>query len=709
MATSIAAVRALLAAPSLEGQEFSILAGIAALKASEGNSRDVQDLVIRALDRSDEFQREISLLMSLARGQGLFPYVESIAPGILPLADQIALEMNRPDNLDGVVFHKVQTEVYRKLMDGQNVILSAPTSFGKTVILDALIASGKYNNIVIIVPTIALIDELRRRLARFTEFRLITHPGQGYGERNLLVLTQERYLAIEEMPAPDLFFIDEFYKLDESTDRSELLNHALYRLRKTGAQFYLAAPVIQALSGDLPSELRANLIVTDYATVAADTIPVSADTDEEEREQIKRILSEVDGPTLIYCKSPNRVRTVSRWLQQDAPEGGYGTGMAETANWIEANISRRWSLPKALRLGIGSHHGRLPRWLGPLIIKGFDEGNIGVLVCTNSLIEGVNTRAKNIIILDNRIANSAYNYFTFANIKGRGGRMLKHFIGRIFMFNPPPAEVLPSIDMPGLSQSDSASESLLLSLDERDRTEHSQERLRDVLGQQYLSVETMRKNPGVDPASQIELAKHLATTRASSLSLLTWSKAAPSYKELAAVIGLIWEYMPPKGATNHLAKSAKQLTYLINQLSVMGGDVARFIAKVAEDAETDDEYDAKVEETFNFLRFWVDHNLPARLRAVDSIAKEVLPRRSVRPGNFEVFAARTEAGYQAPLLLTAEEFGIPSQVSRKLLRRIPRRDTLDSLIWGLRGLDLDAVPELTRYERQLLDYALSSD
>ncbi len=280
---------------------------------------------------------------------------ESIAPSMLPLADLIALEMNRPDNLEGVVFDRVQTEVYRKLMAGENVILSAPTSFGKTVILDALIASGKYNNIVIIVPTIALIDELRRRLARFNDFTLISHPGQARTDRNLFVLTQERYLAIEEMPTPDFFFIDEFYKLDDATDRSELLNHALYRLRKTGAQFYLAAPMIQALSEELPAELRASLIVTDFATVAADTIAVRADTDEEERREIKRILSEVDGPTLVFCKSPNRVRTVSRWLQEDAPEGGYGAGMIHTAKWLETNISSRWSLPKALRLGIGSH------------------------------------------------------------------------------------------------------------------------------------------------------------------------------------------------------------------------------------------------------------------------------------------------------------------------------------------------------------------
>lgn len=196
MANSITDIKTLLAADTLVGQEFSVLADIASLKAVHGGTRDVQDLVIRALDRAQDFRTELPLLMSLARDHGLFPYIDDIDSSTLPLADLIALEMHRPDGLDGVVFHRVQAEIYRKLMDGQNVMLSAPTSFGKTVIMDALIASGRYKNILLIIPTIALINEIRRRLNKFDNFKTITHPGQSYEERNLFVLTQERYLEV---------------------------------------------------------------------------------------------------------------------------------------------------------------------------------------------------------------------------------------------------------------------------------------------------------------------------------------------------------------------------------------------------------------------------------------------------------------------------------------------------------------------------------
>jgi hypothetical protein len=709
VANSIEALKGALASTSLAGRQFSLLADIASLKAVRGNSPEIQDLVIRALDRHKDFQSEMPLLMSLARDQGLFPYIEDIHPDLLSLPDLIALEMHRPEGLDDVVFHRVQADIYRKLMDGENVILSAPTSFGKTLIIDALIASGKYNNVVTIVPTIALIDEVRRRLTeRFRGFKVITHPGQAYEDRNLFVLTQERFLALQDMPTPDLFFVDEFYKLNDISTRADLLNKAIYRLMKTGAQYYLAAPSIQELSRFLSAELRAGLFVTDYATVAADTYRISPRSNDERRTEIQRILKEVDGPTLIYCKSPHRAREVSQWLREDAPPGGYARGMPAAADWLEENFSGQWSLPKSLRMGLGSHHGKLPRWLGPLLVKGFEAGELGVLVCTSTLIEGVNTQAKGIIILDKNIAKKAYDYFTFANIRGRGGRMLKHFIGKIYLFNAPPIFELPSIDMPGLSQSESASEGLLLSIDEEDRTRETTERLREITEQSDLSQETMRLNQGVDPREQITLAKHLATVPASSLKDLIWDTPAPKYPELLAVVTLIWDFIPPWGLQSHGATSAKQLTLFAQWIAGANGVTKDIIAQFAGTQETQREYDKKIEEAFDFIRFWIDHNLPALIRTVDRIAKEILPQRGINPGNYEAYASRMEQGFQPPMLLTAEEYGIPSQITRKLMTGMTAPKDLDELLSRLKNLSSRQAERLGDFERELVEQALST-
>ncbi|POH74671.1 DEAD/DEAH box helicase [Arthrobacter glacialis] len=708
MAVSIEVLKTALATPNLMGNEFSILADIASLKSIHGNIPEIQDLVIRALDRHVEFHAELPLLMSLARDQGLFPYIDSIDSDLLSLPDLIALEMHRPEGLENVVFHRVQAEVYRKLMSGENVILSAPTSFGKTLIIDALIASGNYKNVVIIVPTIALIDEIRRRLSqKFHDFKIITHPGQAHGERNLFVLTQERFLALEDAPNPDLFFVDEFYKSNDQSVRADLLNQAIYRLMKTGAQYYFAAPTIQELSAFLPQDLRAALIVTDYSTVAADTYRINPRSNEERRAEIQRILKEIDGPTLIYCKSPHRAREVSEWLREDAPDGGYGAGMPDAADWLEDNFSDQWSLPKSLRLGFGPHHGKLPRWLGPLLVRGFEEGSLGVLVCTSTLIEGVNTQAKGIIILDKNIAKKAYDYFTFANIRGRGGRMLKHFIGKIYLFNAPPLFELPSIDIPGLSQSDSASDGLLLSIDDIDRTERAKERLREVLSQSFLSENTMKLNQGVDPHAQIELAKYLATASVTSLGKLLWNSAAPKYPELLAVVNLVWEFIPPLGLQSHGVTSAKQLTLFTQRMAGVDGDTKDLIAVLAGEPDGQRAYDKKIEETFDFIRFWIEHNLPALIRAVDRIAKEVLTSRGIQPGSYEAFASRMGHGFLPPLALTAEEYGIPSKVTKKLVAGLPAFKNLDGLLHYFKNLDQRKVAVLTDFERRLMDNALS--
>lgn len=194
----------------------------------------VQELVLRAMDKYELFDESIGIIDSLARELGLFPYLE---PERLSLQDLLAYEAHRVTIADNdIVFHGPQAEVYYKLINGQSIVLSAPTSFGKSLIIDALISSNNFDNIVIVVPTIALIDETRRRLSKFNNnYRIITHSLQKTGERNIYVLTQERVLEENFIGKVDFFIIDEFYKLSpwaDSGNRCALLNEAFYRLYK---------------------------------------------------------------------------------------------------------------------------------------------------------------------------------------------------------------------------------------------------------------------------------------------------------------------------------------------------------------------------------------------------------------------------------------------------------------------------------------------
>lgn len=689
--------------------EFELLSDIAAFTSINGIGPESTDLVIRALECISRTGSEAEVLRSLAILHGLYPYAVQGADHD-SLRDAVVMEMNRPNPNSEVVFHRIQSQVFHRLVEGENVILSAPTSFGKSVVIDALVQTGKYNNLVLVVPTIALLDETRRRLSKFRDYKIVTHPNQELSERNILVMTQERLLAVPRLPTVDFFFIDEFYKLADEKEgvleqRASMLNQAFLRLVKTGAQFYFAGPVVEGLASVLPSNLRASFIRTDFSTVAADTRRINASNDEERLAKVADLVGEVCDPTLVYCQSPAKTRKVLEVLiQQRSSNANERRGLPEVAEWIEENYHPEWIVSKALRSGVGVHHGRLPRWLAQRMVQGFEDGDLDTLVCTNSLIEGVNTRAKRIIILDRKVANRTYNYFTFANIRGRVGRMFKHFVGEIVLFHDAPTQEFPEIDIPGVSQSDMAPSSLLVQIDEDDWSSATRERVAPVLEESGLSLKVLRDVKGVEPEAVTELAKHLRALPTSRLRSLQWSTSYPKWAELQTACELIWDYIPPSYHRGHGAYTAQQLAYQVNQASLVEGRMKDIIAGFVENEyDQNSSVDERIESAFDFVRYWLDHNFPTALRALDVVASEVLEERGLESGSFDGFAARVESMFSAPHLKTLEEYGLPLEISRQLVRGLGNSRSLDEMldaVVAMRGAE--RIP-LTRFERSLLE------
>lgn len=693
---------------------FDVLAGIAGFTSLRGVGGQSTDLVIRALERIDREGPHGELLGSLMLQHGLYPYaIDTINAD--SLRDAVVMEMNRPNPNEGTIFHRVQSQVFHRLIEGENVILSAPTSFGKSVIVDALVQTGRYSNLVLVVPTIALLDETRRRLSRFREYKLVTHPNQELGEKNILVMTQERLLAVPKMPRVDFFFIDEFYKLADERDgvleqRASMLNQAFLRLVRTGAQFYFAGPLVEGLTEALPENFRASFVRTDFSTVAADTTSLKASNDDERLALTSELVGEKCDPTLVYCQSPQKTRKVLEVLiESRSKSSSTGRGMTDAAEWIEQNYHPDWIVAKALRLGIGVHHGRLPRWLAQRVVQGFESGELDVLVCTNSLIEGVNTRAKRIIILDRKVANKAYNYFTFANIRGRAGRMFKHFVGEVFMFHEAPQHEFPEIDIPGVTQSEIAPDSLLIQIDEADWSAETKERLVPVLKESGLSLDLMRKLKGVEPASVVELATHLRGMPVSRLQELQWTTSYPKWSELKLACELIWEFIPPPYHTGHGAFSASQLAFRLNHAAQAEGRMKDIIASFVDDSNSQSgSVDDRIESAFDFVRYWLDHNFPTALRALGEIANEIMAERGVNAGSFEGFAARVESMFSAPHLATVEEYGLPLEVSRQMVSSLGAVRSLDELLEMMSLAAESRAPTLTKFELSLLQSLAAS-
>ena len=67
---------------------------------------------------------------------------------------------------DNMSLHPEQLQIINEISTNDAVIVSAPTSFGKTFCVFEYIAMAKPQNIVLIVPTLALVDEYVKRVIK---------------------------------------------------------------------------------------------------------------------------------------------------------------------------------------------------------------------------------------------------------------------------------------------------------------------------------------------------------------------------------------------------------------------------------------------------------------------------------------------------------------------------------------------------------------
>ncbi|KAF1687810.1 helicase [Pseudoxanthomonas broegbernensis] len=687
---------------SIEANPFRAAQELASMvsRAAIGKFDDIaiQAAILYALENKASFGECGVIVESLARARGLYPY---IANDDLSVRDELALEAHRPNGMTDVVLHRKQAEVYQRLLNGESIVLSAPTSFGKSLLIDALIASKKYRNIAVVVPTIALIDETRRRLAeRFgRDFKLLTHPTQKLETNNIFVMTQERVLDVDNLPKIDLFVIDEFYKLDprQDIDRALLLNQALHRLLKTGAQFYMLGPSIKQIPDGLANLTGSSFVDTDYATVVTEQVHVHTGEGDSKGTLIE-LCRALNDSTLIYCASPASARRVATALAA-AGVGSDGGRLKGAYDWLAANYHPDWAVARGFLTGIGVHHGKVPRALAQYAVRQFNKGQLPFLVCTSTLIEGVNTKAKNVIVFDNRVAQKKFDFFTFNNIRGRSGRMLRHFVGRVFLFNTPPQEDLPFVDIPLVNQDDSTPESLLIQLDDEFLSPRSRARIDALEAHSLLSFEVLRSNAGIDPAAQNDLAKHLQAQGSAGFANLRWT-GFPDYDQLKYTCELIWKFFIGKKRIGGGVVSGSQLALKLNRLAKARSVKGLIVRELAEQESPD--ADRAVEDVLDFVRTWAGFHFPRYLMALHRIQEAIYRDWLGTAGDYSAYAASVENMFSTSGLVALDEYGVPLQIAEKLRPHFAAHDTVDEALEQLRRIDIQRVKGLTEFEQELV-------
>lgn len=639
----------------------------------------------RAGEELSEFSEPVS---ALARATGLWNYIDH---EVADASDAVVAETARSELLEDITFHREQVIALNSLLSGNNLILSAPTSFGKSVLIDALLASGNYQRVAIVLPTIALLDEFRRRLkSRFRDhFSIIMHHSESASDAPTIFLgTQERLISRDDLDQLDLTVVDEFYKLDPARkdERSVTLNAAVHLLLKISKQFFFLGPNIDGVNIVAGSRWKFEFFRTRFSTVAVDTIDLTKVKNKKKR-LFREISNPANWPALVFVSSPTKANQLAEDLFSEI---ALKHDASEFADWLQKNIGSRFPLANFVRSGVGLHHGRLPRSVTAQMVWHFDTGKLPILICTSTLIEGVNTSAKTVMIFDKKINNKNYDFFTFSNIRGRAGRLGQHHVGKVLLFNEEPEreelEVSPTL----FDDQNAQSNEYLVHIEPEDRAADINDRIAFIQARLGLDDKDLKIASTIGIENSFKLKKLVSEFVDEGRDVL-WS-GFPDYGQIETLMEIICEVRSPFYLG---ARSYRQLTFFIAKFRE-AGSMKAFLNWY--DGNYDGE-DKEYDNIFKFLRA-CEYGIPQFLAVIEMFAKQ----KSLNV-DYGLLTSGLSQWFCPELLKNLEEEGIPIQLTERFYVDDMFKE---ALILRLSEELKSSKSELTKFEKNWLTYALEA-
>lgn len=421
----------------------------------DGDEPKARDLLIQLLDYVGRNNIQyFPLLNSLIREVGLYPYMDVNSS---EWEDAFVYNLFKADIglNEEKVLHREQFRLLSSLLAGKNIAVSAPTSFGKSFVIDAFIKLRKPRNVAIIVPTIALTDETRRRIYKkfANEYNIITTTDIPLAERNIFIFPQERALCyVNKIDSLDILIVDEFYKSskDFEKERSASLIKAIIKLGQIAKQKYYLAPNITKIE-DNQFTKDMEFMKMDFNTVflkVTDYYPQIGTDTQKKGEYFLNLNRTLKGKTLIYAGSFSNITSLSNLILETSPKID-SVLLNDFSDWLGKNYDYNWNLTLLAKRGVGVHNGSLHRSLSQIQIKLFEENEgLNRLISTSSIIEGVNTSAENVIVWMTSGRGLQFSNFAYKNLIGRAGRMFKHFIGNIYVLAKRPNDTETQLAIP---------------------------------------------------------------------------------------------------------------------------------------------------------------------------------------------------------------------------------------------------------------------
>lgn len=251
-----------------------------------------------------------------------------------------------------------------------------------------------------------------------------------------------------QLKSIDFLVIDEIYKLetDVENDRVLVLNMAYYRLSKIAKKYVLLAPFLKGIEDLEVLEKKPAFYHSDYSPVVNEVkvCEIAHDRDREsECNEIDRMLPG-DQKTLIYFPNVSGLNKYIREIISNLPDVPIvNPAVRGFLSWAKEEIHENWSIVRAMEKGFLVHNGQIPRGVRQFQLDQYENSKtFNRMLCTSTLLEGVNTSARNIIITKaSRGARSEkdsnFTAFDFFNLVGRTGRLNQHLIGTAYYIKGP--------------------------------------------------------------------------------------------------------------------------------------------------------------------------------------------------------------------------------------------------------------------------------
>lgn len=375
---------------------------------------------------------------------------------------------------------------------------SAPTASGKTfLVLQWLIdqiVTGDSQVAVYLAPTRALVSEIETNLKgllgntkniEVSSLPLITKykTARAGGARVVLVFTQERLHLLANVLGDafsvDLLIVDEAHKIGDN-QRGVILQDAIERATRTNPKLkaVFISPATQnpgELLTDAPTGVKTTAVDSDSSTVLQNLIfatqvprnsklwkldlrqqhaelPIGilklASTPAGLKKRLAFIAAAAGerGGTLVYANGSAEAEEVADLISQLLPKSeAIDVELSQLAELTRKGVHDDFRLAPLLELGVAFHYGNMPSLIRLEIERLFRSGKIRFLVCTSTLIEGVNLSCRTIVVRGPRKGKGhPMEPHDFWNLAGRAGRWGDEFQGNIICIDPNDEQAWPT-------------------------------------------------------------------------------------------------------------------------------------------------------------------------------------------------------------------------------------------------------------------------